>query len=132
MPIIKNVIAPICLLLSTSVVAQNGTNMDQMMQGMAQMAICLQNLDQDRLAAIGEEAQRLEKDLQQLCANGERDKAQDKAVAFAMKVTDSKDIQQLRQCGEMALKVMPDIPDYSAYADPDSGENRNHHVCDNL
>lgn len=121
-----------CVLLSISAFAQNAANVDQMMQGMAQMAACFQNIDQDKLAAVGQEAQTLEKELKQLCANGEREQAQDRAVSFALKVAESKDFQQLKQCGEMASQMMPQLPDYADYADPESEAYKNRHVCDEL
>jgi hypothetical protein len=115
--------------------AQTPGGMDQaqiekMMQGMSQMAACYQNLDQEKLKALGAEAQAMEKELNRLCADGQRDEAQRQAMAFGLKFAGSEEFQQLRQCGEMAASAMPAIPDYSVYADPESADFKNRHVCD--
>jgi hypothetical protein len=129
---------PLTFFLSTTMaLAENPQGMNEaqlqgMMQGMAAMAACFQNLDQGKLNALAEEGKVVEKELKQLCAAGERDKAQSKAMAYGLKFAASAEFQQLKQCGDMAQQMMPNMPDYSAYADPDSEENKNRHVCDEL
>lgn len=110
----------------------NEAQLQGMMQGMAQMAACFQNLDQDKLNALAEEGKAVEKELKQLCADGERDQAQARAMEYGLKFMDSEEFKQLKQCGDMAQQMMPQMPDYSAYADPDSEENKNRHVCDEI
>jgi len=132
MSAIKKVFPVLCMLLTVPVMAQNPNSMDQLMQGAAQMATCFQNLDQDKLSAMAEEGQAMEKELKQLCAAGERDKAQAKAMEYGVKFMASEEFKQLMQCGEMAKQMMPQMPDYSAYTDPESDDYKNRHVCDEL
>jgi len=107
-------------------------SMESMMQGAAQMAACFQNLDQDKLRAMGEEGKAMQAQLKQLCAAGEREQAQEMAMGYGMKFIASEEFQKLQQCGELAQQMMPALPDYAAYADPDSEENQNRHVCDDI
>jgi len=121
--------------ISAPVTAQmDQAQMEKMMQGMAQMAACFENLDQDKLNALAEEGQAVEKELKQLCADGKRAQAQTKAMAFGMKFLQSEEFQQVKQCGEMAQGMMPEIPDYSVYADEDSAveDMKSRHVCDDI
>jgi len=133
----KKLLAAFLCLSGGAVSAQNPGGIDEaqlqgMMQGMAQMAACFQNLDQDKLNVMAEEGKAMEAELKQLCAAGERDKAQDKAMSYGIKFMNSDELKQLQQCGEMAKGMIPEMPDYSAYVDPDSEENANRHVCDEL
>lgn len=106
-------------------------NMEQMMQGMMQMASCMQNIDQDQLNSLVEESQGLESELKQHCAAGERDEAQQKAIAFGQKFIQSEEFKQLQQCGEAAQDMMPEMPDYASYQEAEDGvESR--HVCDEI
>ena len=106
--------------------------MQQMMQGMMNMAGCYQNIDQQKLEAMGREAQAKEKELKALCAKGERDKAQQEAMTYAQKYMNSEEFQQIKACGEMARGMMPAMPDYSVYISKDSGDDSNRHICDDL
>lgn len=120
--------------LSASATAQmDQAQMEKMMQGMAQMAACFENLDQEKLNALAEEGQAVEAELKQLCADGKRAQAQTKAISFGMKFMNSEEFQQVKQCGEMAQGMMPEIPDYSIYNDdPDIEDIKNRHVCDDI
>ena len=108
----------------------NEEQMQQMMQGMSQMANCFQNLDQSKLEAMAAEAEEKQKELKQLCADGKRDEAQREAMAFGMKFMQSDEFRQLQQCGEMARGMMPEMPDYSVYDTDGEGDSR--HICDDI
>lgn len=111
--------------------AMSEEKMQQMMQGMAQMASCFQNIDQGKLKVLTDESQTVQAELKQLCAAGERDQAQQKAIAFGQKFIESEEFQQLKQCGEAAQGMMPNMPDYASYQDGEDGvESR--HVCDEI
>ena len=106
--------------------------MQQMMQGMMGVANCYQNIDQQKLEAMGREAQAKEKELKALCAKGERAKAQQEAIAYGQKYMNSAEFQQIKACGEMAKGMMPNMPDYSVYNSKDSGDYSKRHICDDL
>jgi hypothetical protein len=133
----KKMLASFVFFCASNAVAQNPAGMDEaqlqgMLQGAAQMAACFQNLDQDKLNALAEEGKGMQAELKQLCAAGERDQAQAKAMEYGLKFMNSDEFKQLQQCGEMAKQMMPQMPDYAKYADPNSEENANRHVCDEL
>ncbi len=111
--------------------AMSGENMQDMMQGMMQMASCMQNIDQDKLKVLADESEALEAELKQLCAAGERDQAQQKAIAFGQAFIQSEEFQQLQQCGEAAQDMMPDLADYASYEDDADGVSSTH-VCDEI
>ena len=117
-----------------SAAAQNPQGMsqeqlEQMMQGMNQMASCFQSIDQERLETMSREAEAKQAELKQLCADGQRDQAQQEAMAYGMKMMESEEFKQLQKCGEMAGAMMPEM-DYSVYQTDGEGESR--HVCDDL
>lgn len=126
----------LCLLPSFVVMAQNpGENdarMQDMMQGMAQMAACMQNIDMDKFNALVEEGKAVEAELKTLCAAGERDQAQARAIEHGVRFVNSSEFQQLKQCGSMAEQMLGQVRDYSVYTDDDSEETTNRHVCDEI
>ena len=131
----KGVLFAALVPLSVQVAAQNPQGMSeeqlrQMMQGASAMAACFQSIDTSRLEAMAEEGQQMEQELKSLCAAGERDKAQGEAMAFAMKMAASPEMEQLSKCGEMAQGMMANMPDFSDYLEDEAGEPR--HVCDEL
>lgn len=139
MKTIKTIILPFAVLLLTPLTGlsqapggMSESQMQEMMQGMAQMAACMQDIDQDRLDALAEEGKAVEQELKQLCSAGERDEAQAKAMEYGKKFMNSPEMNQLRQCGEMARQMLSTIPDYSVYTDPESEEFENRHVCDDI
>jgi len=110
--------------------APDDAQLQQMMQGMSQMAACFQNIDQDRLEAMGKESKAKEKEIKQLCADGKRDEAQSEAMAFGQSLMNSEEFKQLQQCGEMGRSMMPDMSRFTASDDEDGNGPR--HVCDDL
>jgi len=110
--------------------AMSEEKMQEMMQGMQKMANCFQNIDQSKLEGLADEGKAMEEKLKKLCADGERSKAQQEAMAFGMKYMNSEEFKTLKQCGEMAKGMMPEMPDYSVYKDEGSENSSNRHVCD--
>ena len=122
-------------LVASSVFAQAPQGMDSqrmqaMMEGMAQMAACYEKLDQGKLEALAEEGKALEEELKGLCAQGERDRAQQAAVEYGLRFMGSDEFQLLKSCGEMAGQFTANMPDYSVYADEAESSAQNRHVCD--
>lgn len=83
----KVIVSVFCLLFPVVAAAQNqgmnGVDMQVMMQKMQEMQQCMAKIDQNELEALGEESEKFEQELNELCANGERDKAQKKAMAYS-------------------------------------------------
>ena len=131
----RSLLAVLIITVSPASLAQQPGSMDEsqlqgMMQGMAQMAACMQNIDQDRLNALAEEGKAVHEDVKALCAAGKRDEAQARTMEFAHEFTRSPEFKQLQECGEMAKQMVGNMPDYARYADSEEGEIK--HVCDDL
>ena len=121
------------LALSLGAQAQQGMSEEQMrllMQGAAQMQACFANVDQTQLEAMCTQAEAVEQELKALCASGERDQAQARAVAFAREFADSEALKQMRECGEIAKAMIPQVLSY-VEENEDNSEGSTH-VCDNL
>jgi hypothetical protein len=128
------IVAAIILLLPTVVLAQNYQNMSQeeiqqMMQQAQQMQQCMQNIDQDKLNAIEDRSKQMDSEIKALCAEGKRDEAQAKAVAFGMEMSKDPTMQEMRKCGEMSQGMMPKSPFMEQYQ-ADEKDRSIHHVCD--
>lgn len=122
----------ISLLLPALAIAQNyqgmsESDMQNMMQQMQEMQTCMQDIDQSRMKAFEQQASKLESEVNSLCANGKRDAAQQKAMAFAQEMNSNPDFQKMRGCGEKMRGMMPTMPymDQHKASDKDGG-----HVCD--
>jgi Skp family chaperone for outer membrane proteins len=120
----------IVILLSTPVYAQNISNMNeqdmqQMMEQAQKMQACMQDIDQSRLPELERRSHDMQAEVKSLCAEGKRDRAEQTAMDFAMEMSQDKDLQAMRKCGEMMQGVMPKIPPigYERSA-------KNKHICD--
>lgn len=122
----------ISLLMPAMAIAQNypgmsDGDMQNMMQQMQEAQACMQGIDQSRMKSFEQRASKIESDIKTLCANGERDAAQEEAIAFAREMDGDPDIQKMRKCGEKMRGMMPAMPYMDqAKASGTSGG----HVCD--
>ena len=82
-------------------------DMQRMMQNMQGAAACMQGIDQARLEAFGQRAEKVESEIKALCAKGERDAAQSKGLSFAREVNTDPDMLKMRECGENMRGMMP-------------------------
>ena len=120
------------LLLPFMAIAQNYPGMSEgdtqnMMLQMQKMQTCMQSVDQSQLQAFEQRASKIEADVKSLCANGKRDDAQQKAMAFGQEVAGNPDVQKMMECGKMMSSVMPRMPFMDQANEPD---NSVRHVCD--
>ena len=120
------------LLLPVSVIAQDYGGMSQgdmqnMMQHMQEMQSCMQDIDQSRLEAFEQRANKVEAEVESLCASGRRDEAQQQAMAFGQEVASNPDIQKIMKCGENMRGMMTEMPFMAQAGGPDTSTG---HVCD--
>ena len=106
----------------------NDADMQRMMQGMNAMQECMARVDMAAMERLGEEGKRMEAEISALCQAGKRDVAQDKAMAFGMKIAKDPDMQVMAECSKQMQGMLPPMAS-SSYADlaADAG---NRHVCD--
>ena len=127
----KSIVIILFLMFPVAATAQNqgmnGADMGKMMQLMQEMQQCMAKVDQAELEALEKQSEKLGEELEALCKNGKRKKAQKKAVAYGKKVMKNPALVQMRKCGEITKGL---IPDDSMSSFDDEFDFSNRHVCD--
>lgn len=105
----------------------NQEDMEKMMQQMQKAQACMEKIDPNEVQQLEEKQNQFEEDMISLCASGERDAAQKKAMSFAKEVSNSSMIKTMKECS----KMMQDMP----HVDQDDGFSKyedfsKYHVCD--
>ena len=103
----------------------NQADLDKMMQQMEKMQSCLENIDESELKALEKRTQKMEGEVQSLCASGERDAAQDKALAYGKEIRNDPVTKMLAKCGAMMKGAMPDVS--FSHLEKAGAE---YHICD--
>jgi hypothetical protein len=109
----------------------NSADMQNMMQQMQKAQACMEKIDQDEIQALEEKAKAIQADMKSLCAKGERDKAQQKAMSYAKDIMGNPTVKELQKCSKMmqgAMKGM--MPDMSLLSEDKDYTSK--HVCDAL
>jgi len=106
--------------------SMDGVNMQQMMQQMKKMQQCLLQVDETELRTYEAEILQLEPELRELCQANKRDLAQQKAIDFSQRISQSPSMKIIKSCTKnmQANGFMPTIPEFN---DHDS-----RHVCDEI
>lgn len=99
--------------------------MKKMMQQAQQMQACMAQVDRAEVDALKTRSDRISKELKALCAQGKRDAAQRKAMAYGKEMAGDPTVQTMRRCGELMKGAMPQMP-YTGHAKTDDKG----HVCD--
>ncbi len=124
----KPLVVIILTMVSSIGFAQQGVDMNQMMEKMAEMQKCMAEIDQSKMQQYQREGEAFGRELKNLCSAGKRDQAHSRAMEYAMQIRNSSELQKVRQC--MALmEGMPGMPqpkDFAAMVE----EAKQQHVCD--
>jgi hypothetical protein len=127
----KRIVIILFLMLPVAAIAQNqgmnGVDMGKMMQLMQEMQQCMAKVDQAELETLEQQSEKFGEEIEALCENGKRKKAQKKAIAYGKKVMKNPALVQMRKCGEITKGLMPDD---SMSSFDDDFDFSNHHVCD--
>ena len=120
------------LLFPVLAVGQNYPGMGEgdaqnMMLQMQKMQACMQSVDQSRLKAYEQQANKVQAEVKTLCASGKRDEAQQKAVAFAQEFAGDPDTMKMMECSKMMSSAMPAMPFMDQANESDNSVK---HVCD--
>ncbi len=123
----------IFLLLPITVYAQgmNQQDMQNMMVQMQEMAACMQTVDQNEVEALDKDSKIFKAEMKELCNNGKRDEAQQRAMAYSRKVMSSQAFTTMRKCTEnMPASMKGMMPNM----DPEeiAKDFSKHHVCDEI
>jgi hypothetical protein len=128
----------ITLLLSIplTVLAQNPMGMSEadmqdMMQQMQKAQACMEKIDQSELQSLEQKAKQYEAEMKSLCAGGERDKAQEKALTYAKDIMNHSAVKEARRCGEMMQGMMKGMMQEMSVMEQDRDYTKMH-VCDSL
>ncbi len=105
-------------------------DMQNLMQMMQKMQECMAKVDQQELERLGAEADTMEAELKELCAEGKRDKAQKTAIAYSKKIMNNPALKQMQECGEMTKGLIPQEEQEPSLAEEFDFSNR--HVCDDM
>ena len=123
----KIVLLPVlCMPLALSAQDEQMTEeqMQQMMENAQKMQECMAKVDMNAFAAKGE---KVHAEVKKLCADGKRDEAQKKAMAYGKEMSSSKEMKAMQKCGEMAKQMMQQMP-MTDYAE-NTGQGD---ICDSL
>lgn len=128
----KTYIILVFLLIPTALIAADPSdmtqgNMQDMMQVMQEVQQCMEKIDQSKLNELQIRSEKLKEEVDKLCAQGEKDKAQKRAIALGKEIASDPTIQQMSKCGEMAQGALPMMGNVNTY---DEKEYANRHVCD--
>ncbi len=112
------------ILIAQEMPQMKGQNMEKMMQEMQKMQTCMAKINFNSLATLQEEAERVQKNIDEMCKQGKRNKAQTTAIDFSHKVMNYHAVVQLKQCSKgTAMEGMMQISEQNF---------KEHHVCDGV
>ena len=128
----------IALLLTApmTVLAQNPMGMSEadmqdMMQQMQKAQACIEKIDQSELQSLEQKAKQYEAEMKSLCASGDRDKAQEKAMTYAKDIMNHSAVKEARRCGEMMQGMMKGMMQNMSVMEQDKDYTKMH-VCDSI
>lgn len=88
------------LLIAQDMSQMNGQQMQNMMQDMQKIQVCMAKVDFNSLAALQEKSYTVQKEIEKMCKNKQKDKAQEKAISFSNEVMSYPAIIQLKACSK--------------------------------
>jgi predicted transcriptional regulator len=109
----------------------NEADMQKMMQQVQEAQACMEKIDQSELKKLEKKSQQFEAEMKSLCANGQRDAAQDRAMDYMKEVVNSPVVQQAKRCGEKMKGMMQGMNQPGSLMTEDR-DYTNQHVCDSF
>ena len=127
----KLILMLVLSVVPTLVLAQSNSGMSEDMMKMLEQAqkaqACMQNIDTSELDRLEQEGNKMEAEIEALCAKGKRDQAQDQAIAYSKEMMALPAMQQMRECSEMMRGMLPEMP-----FDNFEEEFKNKNICDEM
>lgn len=117
------------LAFSQNPMGMNEADMQRMMQQMQKAQTCMEKIDQKEFTVLEQRSKQFEAEMKSLCANGKRDQAMEKAMAFSKEVSKNPSVIEMRKCGKMMKGVMPEMP-FMKHAESKDKSGKSRHVCD--
>ena len=134
----KIIITALLLILPVVVSAQtqgvSEADMQKYAQAMQEMMQCMAKVDQAEIAALEEESEQFEQEMESLCSQGKRKEAQEKAIAYSKEIMKNPALKQMTECGEINKKygiAVEEDEDEVSIMDSEFDFSK-HHVCDDF
>ena len=106
----------------------NEEQLQQMMEQMQAMQACIAKIDKADMERLDARVEAVQMEIDALCTAGRRDQAQERTIARGREMMDSKEVEEMIKCGEMAQQMIEQM-DFLNQESKD--ELQNLHVCDN-
>ena len=113
----------VLILFPGVVLAQTYSGIDK--EKMQKAMTCIQSIDKSGMEALTAKGKRMQVEVGALCQDGNRDAAQEKAMAYAEEMLARPEIQQMQECSKFAEGLLEKMP-YEQFED--IGQER--HICD--
>ncbi|MDH5711683.1 MAG: hypothetical protein OEZ15_08490 [Gammaproteobacteria bacterium] len=107
----------------------NDADMQKMMQSIEKMQACMSKISQKEIQALTAKSEKFSNSIMSLCEQGQRDKAQEKAIAFAKEFANNATLKKMEKCGSMASDMIPNMQEMISN---ENGSDQGKHVCDSL
>jgi len=126
----KKALHYLALLVFTPVIAHaeypNMTEeqMRKMMEQAQKMQACVSQIDPAVMEKMAERGKALQAEISALCKSGDRDGAQERAMAYGKEMMNDESMQAMKKCGEEMAQAMPQMDFVKDYSD------QKNHVCD--
>ena len=118
-------------LLPMVAMAQNNSGMPMDMQKMMEQAMkaqaCMEDIDTSEFDRIEQEGRAKEAEIKALCDAGNREEAQETAIAYSRKMMQEPAMKKVRECSEHLRGMLPTMP-----FDNFEEEFKNKHICDEM
>ncbi len=92
------IIAPLFATAAPPYQGMNKADIEKSMQQMREVQACLKNIDQSELKKIGMRSRKIDAEIKSLCAQGKRDKAQNKAISYGKEISGNPTMKKMAQC----------------------------------
>lgn len=129
----KKTLMSVCLLVPAMAMAQqmNEQEMQEMMAHIQEMTACMQNIDQNEIKALEQDAEQFESEVKALCKEGKRDQAQQQAIEFSEKMMKAPALVTMQECTE---KMTASMKGMMPNMDPEeiAKDYSDSHVCDEI
>lgn len=105
--------------------APNAQQMELIVDQLNELQTCMADLDVSKLDSLRQRSEALMSEIRLMCAGGQRDKAQQKAIAYGQEVAASPELKKVAKCSA-GMKGM--LPTMAQFSQQDVATDQ--HVCD--
>ena len=107
-------------------------DMQKLMQAAQEMMQCMAKIDQEQLSALEEQGEQFEQEVSELCKQGKRKQAQEKAMAYAREMRKNPALMHMEKCAEINKKYGVPMDEEDSSIMVSEEDLARQHVCDDL